>query len=75
VLGENARFTERIRRLDDERMQIELTIEDPERFAQPWNLLLHYRRVHDLDRIIYLDCRENDRNPFVDGQFIIAPPR
>lgn len=63
-----------IRRLDDERMQIDLTIEDPERFTQPWELQLRYRRVHDLDRIIYLDCGENDRNPVVDGRFIIAPP-
>jgi hypothetical protein len=73
-LSGQARFTERLRRLDADTLQNEMTIDDPERFAHPWKLVIRYKRVKDLDRMIAVNCRENDRNPVVDGNFVITPP-
>lgn len=72
-LSSRARFTERIRRLDSDRMVNEMTIEDPGRFATPWRVVLEYRRVRDVDRLLHTDCEENDRNPRIDGRFTISP--
>ena len=73
VLSEQARFTEKLRRLDADTLQNEMTIEDPERFSRPWKLVIRYKRVKDVDRMIAVNCRENDRNPVIDGKIIIAP--
>ena len=73
-LSEHAHFTERLRLLDADTLQNEMTIDDPQRFAHPWQLVIRYKRVKDLDRMIAVDCRENDRNPVVDGNFVITPP-
>jgi hypothetical protein len=74
-LSEQAHFIERLRRLDRDTMQDDLTIDDPVRFAHPWRLSFRFQRVMNLDRMIASNCTENDRNPIVDGQFTIAPPR
>jgi len=73
-LSERSHFTERLRLLDADTLQNEMTIDDPERFSHPWQLVIRYRRMKDADRMIATDCRENDRNPVVDGAFVIAPP-
>ncbi|HEY6454700.1 MAG TPA: hypothetical protein VIY90_05390 [Steroidobacteraceae bacterium] len=74
ILSEQARFTERVRMLDHDTMQDELTIDDPQRFAHPWKLVIRYKRVTNVDRMIPTDCTENDRNPLVNGKLTIAPP-
>lgn len=73
-LSEQAHFTERLRRLDADTMENILTIDDPQRFSRPWQITIRYKRAKDVQRMIAVDCRENDRNPVVDGRFIIAPP-
>lgn len=71
--SDQARFTERLRKLGRDAMQDDLTIEDPARLAHPWHLTLHYRRVTNMDRLIATNCTDNDRNPVVNGQLTIAP--
>jgi hypothetical protein len=73
-LSEQARFTERIRLVGPDRLENDLTVEDPVALASPWRMKLTYRRVRNLDRMIHFDCAENDRNPVVDGRLTIAPP-
>jgi hypothetical protein len=53
----------------------QLTIDDPLAFTHPWTLTIPYKRVTNLDRLIHGDCKENDRNPVVDGKLTIAPPK
>jgi hypothetical protein len=72
-LSEQAHFVERLRQLDRDHMQNDMTIEDPARLARPWRLTLRYRRVTDMDRLIATNCTENDRNPVVNGKVTIAP--
>jgi hypothetical protein len=74
VLSDQARFTERIRLVSPDRLENEMTIDDPIAFERPWVLKLQYRRVTDLDRLPPHDCAENDRNPIIDGKLTIAPP-
>ncbi len=74
-LSDEAHFTERVRRLDANDMQDDLTIDDPARFEHPWQLSFHYKRIEGLDRMIAVNCSDNDRNPVLNGQFTIAPPR
>jgi hypothetical protein len=73
-LSDRARFTERVRMLDANTMEDDLTIDDPVRFAHPWHVSTRWTRVLDQDRMLPFDC-ENDRNPVVSGKFSIAPPR
>jgi len=73
-LSDQAHFTERLRRTGVDELEDRLTIEDPQRFTRPWQLTLHYVRVHDINRLVPVGC-EHDRNPEVGGKFIIVPPR
>ncbi len=67
-------FVERVRRLDADAMQDDMTIDDPQRFAKPWRVSIRYDRVRDVDRMLPADCTENERNLLVDGRMTIAPP-
>jgi hypothetical protein len=73
TLSDHARFTERIRMTNPNRIEDELTIEDPA-FEHPWVVVIGYRRIEGLNRMIAYDCAENDRNPVVDGKLTISPP-
>jgi len=73
-LSDQARFTERLRRIDADTLEDAMTIEDPQRFARSWHLRLRYVRVHDVDRMIPVGC-DHDRDTVVGGKIIIAPPR
>jgi hypothetical protein len=73
MLSERAHFTERIRMVSPDRIEDELTIEDPLALTHAWKTTIPYQRVAGLDRMIHGDCQENDRNPVVDGKLTIAP--
>jgi hypothetical protein len=73
-LSEQAHFTERVKRIDANSMQDEMSIDDPLHFSRPWKLSIHYQRATDVDRMILYDCNEHDRNPIVKGKLTIAPP-
>jgi hypothetical protein len=72
-LSEQAHFTERLRRIDKNTLEDQLTIEDPASLLRPWTITLRYDRVQDLDRFILYDC-DSDRNPVENDKLIIAPP-
>jgi hypothetical protein len=72
-LSEQAHFTERVRRVDSNTMQDDLTIDDPVRLAHPWQVSTRWSRVQDQDRLLPFDC-DNDRNVVVNGKITVAPP-
>src|SRR5262249_11234701 len=74
VLSERAHFTEELHMIDKDHLEDDLTIDDPVALAYPWRMKLTYRRVSELNRMVELDCSENDRNPVVDGKMIITSP-
>ena len=73
VVSERARYTERIRMVSPDRIEDELTVEDPVALTKPWKVTIPYQRVAGLDRMVHGDCNENDRNPVVDGKLTIVP--
>jgi hypothetical protein len=72
-LGEQAHFIERVRQIDKNTLEDQMTIEDPQRLLHPWTVTLRFLRVPDLTRFIPYDC-EDDRNPIENGKLTIAPP-
>ena len=73
-LSDQAHFTERLKLIDADTLQDNMTIEDPQRFTQPWRVSIRYKRVTDLNRMIATNCTENDRDRTVNGKQTISPP-
>ncbi len=73
-LSDQVRFTERLRQVDANTIEDAMTIDDPERFATPWQVTFRFTRLPGMDRMIEFDCDENDRNPLIDGKLTISAP-
>ncbi len=73
-LSPQAHFVERLRMIDKNHLQDQMTVIDPVNFTKPWHLSRTYERVTTIDRMVYEDCEGYDRNPLVNGHFTIAPP-
>ena len=74
VLSGEAHFIERIRMLENDRLEDQMTIMDPKNFTAPWHISRQYRRVSRLNRMVHEDCEGEERNPVVDGRFTLTPP-
>lgn len=74
MVSPDARFTERIRQIDADHLQDQLTVTDTVAFVHPWTVILTYKRVRILDRLIHGDCMENDRDAIIGGKFEIKLP-
>ena len=73
-LSEKARYVERLRMTAPDRIDSDITIEDPSTLTQPWNVTIRYRRAEGVDRLIH-DAYTNDRTGF-DGELLtIEPPK
>ena len=71
VWSDQAHFVERIRMDGQDKLVNEMTVEDPLALTEPWKLMLNYKRVTDIDRMIDEDCIGNERNFTEDGQQIV----
>jgi hypothetical protein len=56
-----AKITERFRRVNYGRMEIEITVDDPRAYTAPWTIKLHHNIVLDTELIDYL-CVENEKD-------------
>jgi hypothetical protein len=74
LFSPEARFTERIRMLDRDQLEDQMTIIDPLAFSAPWVVNRRFTRVKTLNRMIHEDCEGEERNPIVDGKYTLAPP-
>lgn len=63
VLSTEARIVTRLRRLEDDLMEAQFTIEDPEALTGPWHVVKQYRKLEPGARMIEFACAENNRNP------------
>jgi hypothetical protein len=75
VLSPNAHFIERIRMIDPGHLEDQMTVIDPDSFTEPWHLTRTYQRVAHINRMIYEDCEGEDRNPVVNGRFVVTTPQ
>jgi hypothetical protein len=74
LLSDAARFTERLRQIDDDTIEDQLLMDDPIMLASPWAVTLRFRRVAEMDHMIAADCVENERTTVVDGKMVITNP-
>ncbi len=56
-----AKITERFRRVDYGKLEIELTVDDPKAYTAPWTIKLNQVLVLDTDLLEYV-CLENERD-------------
>ena len=73
-LSPETHFIERLRMIDTNHLQDEMTVIDPVNFTKPWHLTRTYERVKTIHRMVYEDCEGEERNPIVNGHFTLAPP-
>jgi hypothetical protein len=74
ILSPEARFIERIRMIDKDHLEDQMTVIDPTNFTKPWHVTRTYQRVSHIHRMVYEDCEGEERNPIVNGKFTLAPP-
>jgi hypothetical protein len=69
-MSDQLHFTERIRMVNHDQMQIDYTVEDPVALTKPIHMTITHARVTDFNRMVEeTDCKENERDPIVDGRF------
>ena len=71
-LSDQAHYTERLRKVAPDRIEGEMTIEDPATLSQSWVVKLAYKRAEGWDRLIH-DSFDNDRTGF-DGDYYTIKP-
>jgi hypothetical protein len=73
-LSAQTHFIEKLRMTDKNHLQDQMTVIDPVNFTKPWELSRTYERVQTIHRMVYEDCEGEERNPIVNGHFILTPP-
>jgi hypothetical protein len=69
-MSDQLHFTERIRMVHHEQMQIDYMVEDSVALTKPIHMTITHVRVTDFNRMVEeTDCEENERDPIVDGRF------
>jgi hypothetical protein len=71
-LSDQAHYTERLRKAGSDRIEGEMTIDDPATLSRPWVVKLAYKRAAGFDRLIH-DSFFNDRTGF-DGDYYTIKP-
>jgi hypothetical protein len=72
----NARYTERLRRTAQDRIESQFTIEDPDTLTGPWTFKLAYVRQPGLDRMVHEDFSNDRVEVDKDGDLLtITPPK
>jgi hypothetical protein len=74
ILSPQAHFIERIRMIDKDHLEDQMTVIDPTNLTAPWHVRRTYERVTHIHRMVYEDCEGEERNPIVNGKFTLAPP-
>lgn len=59
TLSDQAHFTERWTLADKDRLQAEVTVEDPVAFSKPYKISRQFKRITDTNRIVQQNCFEN----------------
>jgi hypothetical protein len=60
-MTDGAKITERFRRVNYGRMEIEMTIDDPKAYTKPWTIKMNHNIVLNTELIDYI-CAENEKD-------------
>lgn len=76
VISDAARITTRMRRIDDETIEAQMTIEDPRALTEPWLVTKTFGKMPEGTRVYDYGCAENNRNPidYETGQTLMLGP-
>jgi hypothetical protein len=69
--SEQLHIVERIRLLKSGTLEDRMTVEDPVAFAHPYEATFTFKRLTDLNRMIYEDCDENPRDFIQAGKAVM----
>jgi hypothetical protein len=73
-LSDQAHYTERLRMVSPDRIEGDMTIEDPATLSRTWVVKLTYKRAQGWDRLIH-DAYNNDRTGFDGDYYTIEGPK
>ena len=59
--GSTTKVTERFRRVNYGRLELDITVEDAKAYTRPWTVRVNYRLVPD-QQLIEFVCNENERS-------------
>jgi hypothetical protein len=74
TLSDQAHYVERLHLTATDRIESEITIDDPVNLTAPLAVKVAYVRTANLDRLVY-DAFDNDRSELENGVFTIVPPK
>ena len=60
-LTEAGKMTERFRRVNYGKMEIEITVDDPKAYTKPWTVKVNQRLMLDTELIEFV-CQENEKD-------------
>ena len=63
TLSDQRHVVERIRKVDDNTLENQITIDDPDALTAPWHITKRYRKLPAGSYIFDYACAENNRNP------------
>jgi hypothetical protein len=63
VLSDKARATTRMRKINANTIQVQMTIEDSKALTKPWSVTKEFRKLAAGTRLYDYGCAENNRNP------------
>ena len=66
--SDQVHLMERMRLIDDNVFENDMTIEDPVAFTTPWHVNRHYRRLPSDTFISDISCNETQHSPIINGQ-------
>ena len=61
ILTDAGKITERFRRVNYGRLEIEITVDDPKAYTKPWTITLNELLAPDTDLLDYI-CLENEKD-------------
>ncbi len=73
-ISDQANYHERIRLINKDTLEDQLTITDPVALTHPWHLTRTYTRVPNMTRFVEEECTGNTRDVQVNGTFTISQP-
>jgi hypothetical protein len=66
--SDQVHLIERMRLIDNNTFENDMTIEDPVAFTTPWHVNRHYQRLPSETFISDTSCNENQHSPIINGQ-------
>jgi len=75
VLSDKMHATTRIRKSNENTIEVQMTIEDPKALTKPWVVTKQFRKMPPQTRLYDYACAENNRNPVEEsGKTLILGP-